>query len=171
MRSRGRSDRGGVEGVEDQVRAGQVAGRVGLVAPEHHAVRARHHQRALGEAAGVQDAERAARRALGLEVRELLDRHAELVAERLLGPDGVAGDAVERRAALLEVLEDLLVDAQLVRADRRERERVEDEDGDPAQQVLPGEAVPLVGRERELGRRLPGLDDGAIASGAGRARG
>ena len=60
---------------------------------------------------------------------------AELLLERLLGPGRVAGDAVERRAALAEVLEHLLVDAQLVRADRRERERVEDEDRGPAQEI------------------------------------
>src|SRR5690349_24257981 len=92
------------------------------MAPEHGRVRAGHDERALGEAARVQDAEGAARLALGLEVRELLDRDAELLAERLLGPHGVAGDAVERRAALGEVVEDLLVDAQLVGADGRERE-------------------------------------------------
>jgi hypothetical protein len=75
----------------------------------------------------VQHAERAAGGALGLEVRELPDAQAELLLERLQGPDGVAGDAVERRARRVEVVEQLVVDAQLVVAHRRERERVEDE--------------------------------------------
>jgi hypothetical protein len=38
----------------------------------------------------MQHAERAARGALGLEVRELLDPYSELLAERLLRGDGVA---------------------------------------------------------------------------------
>ena len=62
---------------------GQLA-RVGrLVAPLHDPVGADHDERALRHAARVVDAERAARRALGLEVRELLDRDAELLLERL----------------------------------------------------------------------------------------
>ena len=52
------------------------------VAPVHDAVRADDHQRALGKPARVIDAERPAGRALGLEVRELLDGHAELLPKR-----------------------------------------------------------------------------------------
>src|SRR3954462_5930568 len=99
-----RADVGGGERVEDEVGAREVGRRLGLVAPEHARVRAGHHQCPLGEAAGVQDAERAARLALGLEVAQLLDRDAELLAERLLGPRRVAGDAVQRGAALGEVV-------------------------------------------------------------------
>ena len=62
-----------VEGVEEQVRARQVARRRRLVAPAHDRVGADHDQRPLREAARVQDAERAAGGALGLEVRELLE--------------------------------------------------------------------------------------------------
>src|SRR5215217_9229462 len=51
VRRRGRSDLGGVEGVEDKVRTGQVARVLGLVAPEHDRVGPGHHQRALREAA------------------------------------------------------------------------------------------------------------------------
>jgi hypothetical protein len=71
----------------------------------------------------VVDAEGAARGALGLEVGELLDRDAQLLLERLLGGDRVAGDAVERQALGGEVAEQVVVDAELVGADRRERER------------------------------------------------
>ena len=124
-----------VEGVEEEVGARQVARRGRLVAPAHDRVGADHDERPLREAARVQHAEGAAGGALGLEVRELLDRDAELLLERLLGPDRVAGDAVERRAALGEVAEQLVVDAQLVGADRREGERVEDQDRRPALEV------------------------------------
>src|SRR6185312_3044251 len=94
-RSRGRSGR---QRVENQIGAGQNAWMLGLMAPGHGAVGADDDQRALGEAARVQDAEGLARRALGLEVRELLDLDAELGLERGLRVGGVAGDAVERGA-------------------------------------------------------------------------
>src|SRR5690348_6754967 len=90
----------GVERVEDQVGAGQVARRRRLVAPLHDAVGADQHERALREAAGVQDPEGGADGALGLEVRELLDLDVERVLERGLRVVGVAGHAVERGAAL-----------------------------------------------------------------------
>src|SRR5215211_2320073 len=106
-----------VQGVEEQVGARQVAGRGGFMAPAH--------ERPLREAARVQDAERPAGRAFGLEVGELLDVDAELLLERLLGVGRVAGHAVERRPALGQVLAHLVVDRELARAYRRERERVE----------------------------------------------
>ena len=62
-------------------RAGRPANRA-IVAPAHGAVGVHDHERALREAARVVDAERAARRALGLEVRELLDLDPELLLER-----------------------------------------------------------------------------------------
>ena len=82
-----RRQRGGAEvvrseRVEDQVGAGQHARVLGLVAPAHGAVGVDDHERALREPARVIDAERAARRALGLEVRELLDLDPELLLER-----------------------------------------------------------------------------------------
>ena len=46
-----------------------------------------------------------ARRALGLEVRQLLAAHAELLPERPLRPDRVAGDAVELHALLGQLSE------------------------------------------------------------------
>src|SRR4051794_4089754 len=109
-----RSDVGGGQRVEDEVRAREIARRLRLVTPEHRGVGAGHDQRPLGEAARMQDAEGAARGALGLEVRQLLDRDPQLLAERLLGPRGVAGDAVQRRALPGEVVEQLLVHAQLL---------------------------------------------------------
>src|SRR4051794_35605717 len=95
------------ERVKDQVGAGQVARLGRLVAPGDRAVGADDHERALREPARVVDAERPAGRALGLEVRQLLDLYPELPPERRLRVRGIAGDAVERRAALLEVLQDL----------------------------------------------------------------
>jgi hypothetical protein len=63
-----------VEPVEDQVRARKVVRSRAPGSSTHHGVRADDHQRALRVAGLVQHAERARRRALGLEVRELLDR-------------------------------------------------------------------------------------------------
>ena len=68
----------------------------------------------------------------------------------------VAGDAVERHALLGEVLDHLLVEAQLVRADRREGERVEDQQRPLPEQLLARERLALGGTERELGDRRPG---------------
>src|SRR5947209_776152 len=78
----GRSDRG--EGVEEDVHAGHLARRVLDAAEANDAGGVDDHQRALREAALVQDAERTACCALGFEVRKLRDRHAELLAERPL---------------------------------------------------------------------------------------
>ena len=83
--------------------------------------------------------------------------------ERLLGPDRVAGHAVERRAGLGEVGQHLVVDAQLVGADRRERERVEDQERRAPAQVGARERRALVAREREVRRGRPGGDDGHVA--------
>jgi hypothetical protein len=88
----------------------------------------------------VVDAEGAARGALRLEVGELLDLDPELLLERLLGGDRVAGDAVERQALGGEVAEQVVVDAELVGADRRERERIEDE-----QRALPSRSARVNG--------------------------
>src|SRR3954447_19273651 len=92
------------ERVEDQVGAGKLARRRRLVAPLHDGVGADQHERALREAARMQDAEGLAHGALGLEVRELLDLDVQGVLERRLRVVRVAGDAVERGAALGEVL-------------------------------------------------------------------
>src|ERR1700756_2226988 len=81
------------ERVEDEVGPGQIAGRRRLVAPLDDGVRADDDERALGEATLVVDAEGTAGRALGLEVRQLLDRHPQLLLERRLGVGGVARDA------------------------------------------------------------------------------
>src|SRR4051794_1148589 len=84
VRSGGRA-RG--ERVEDQVGARKDAGVLTLPAPLHHAVGADHHERARRHPALLEvDAERSARRALRLEVRQLLDADAELLLERLLRP-------------------------------------------------------------------------------------
>src|SRR5207245_1731673 len=67
------------EAVEDEVRAGQVGRRGRLVAPLHDAVGPDDDQRALREAGLVEHAEGARGGALGLEVRELLDGHPQLL--------------------------------------------------------------------------------------------
>ena len=164
-----------VERVEEEVRARQVARRLGLVAPAHDRVGPADDERPLREALGMEHPERAARLALGLEVRELLDRDAEALLERALRPDRVARDAVQRRAARLELVEHLVVEAQLVGADRRERERIEDEDGGAALEAGARERFAPEGGQRELRSGLTGGDDGHVPrarlSGAGRARG
>ena len=61
------------------------------------------------------DAERPTGLALGLEVRELLDRDAELLTKRRSDDQvGVAGDAVGGRARGREPAEQLVVEVELV---------------------------------------------------------
>ena len=128
---------------------------LGLVAPLHDALGVDDHERALREAARVVDAECAAGRALGLEVRQLLDLDAQLFFERALRVRRVTRDAVERGALGAEVLEDLVVERELVRADRREGERVEDEDRRAPEQLLAREVLAVGRLQREVGRGLP----------------
>ena len=54
---------------------------------------------------------------------------------------GVAGDGEQARALGGEVVQDLLVEVQLVGADRREGERIEDQDRRLARQVGAGEVL------------------------------
>src|SRR5947209_13339836 len=148
------------EPVEDEVRARQLARRGGQVGPLHDALGIEDDQRAVGHAAGLEvGAELARGLALGLEVRELRDARPDLRLEGLLRPDRVGGDPVEPRALGLEIAEDLLVDLELVGADRRERERIEDEDRGAALEVLVGEVVAVLVLEPELRRRGAGGDD------------
>src|SRR5919204_1354197 len=154
------ADGRGREPVEDEADAGEVAGRIGQVAPTHPPVRADDHDRPVRHPAGLEvGAERACRRALGLEVRELLDRDAELLLERLLRPDRIGRDAVERRALGGEVVEGLLVDLQLIGADRAEGKGVEDQDRRLAEQVLAREVAAVLALERELRGRCARSDD------------
>src|SRR5262245_62109092 len=130
------------------------------MAPAHHAVWAHNHQRTVGHPARLEVRPELLRGlALGLEVRELLDRDAELLLERDLRVRRIGRDAVERRALRLQIVERLLVDLQLIGADRAEREGIEDEDGGLAQQVLAGEVVAVLAREGELRSGGPGGDD------------
>ena len=97
---------------------------------------------------------RAARRrraggALGLEVRQLLDAHAELLGERRSAPRCESQEtpySLDARCA--QLAEHLLVQLQLVGAHRAEGERVEDEHGRVAEQVLLGEGLLAVARAR-----------------------
>src|SRR4029077_13802856 len=112
---------GAVQTLAQQLQRRQLAGRGRLEAPAHDALGADHDQSTLGEAAGVQNAEGCTRRALRLEVRQLLAAHAELFPERLLRPAGIAGDPVQRHAALGELAKRSVVQLQLVGADGAER--------------------------------------------------
>ena len=105
------------------------------------------------------DAESAACVPLRLEVRELLDVHAELLAEGLLGVGRVAGDAVQRGALSSELVEHLVVEAELVGAHRAEGERVEHQDGSSAVQVGTGEGAPILAPEPEFRHGRFGRDD------------
>ena len=137
---------------------------LGLMAPDHGAVGAHDHERALREAARMQDAERRTRRALGLEVRELLDLDAELLLEGRLRVGRVARHAVQRHTLGGEVVQHLVVERELVGADGREGERVEDQHRRTPEQLLARE-VPAVGRlERSRARAdRPRRSHGALA--------
>ena len=104
-----------------------------------------------GEATGVIDVELAADGALGFEVGELLDLNPKPLLERGLRPDRVTGDAVKRRSMLGELVAKLVVQVQLVCADRAERERVEDENRRLAHQIGFGKRT--VARPFEAERR------------------
>src|SRR5919199_297054 len=105
------------------------------MAPAHDAVGTDDHDGAAGAAGRLEvGAERLGRRALGLEVRELLDADAELLLERGLGVARVGRDPAEG-------------------------ERVEDEDGRLAQQVLASELLAVLALQAEVGDRRPGRDD------------
>src|ERR1700760_5033043 len=75
-----------VDALAQQLQCGQLARRGGLEAPPHDALGIDEDERALGKAAGMQHAEGRARRALRLEVRELLDRSTVLIHKLLLPP-------------------------------------------------------------------------------------
>src|ERR1700710_128661 len=162
---------GAVEGALDafaqQLQRRQLAGRARLEAPAHDAVGVDEDERALGKAARVQHAEGRTRHALRLEVRELLDRDAELLLERFLRPSRVARNAVQRHATLGEVRERALIQLQLVGAHRAERERVEDEDRPLALQILLGERPVLAG-QLEGKKWGAGSDDGHQSTTKGR---
>ena len=156
-----RGQRGGAEVAQDRaskirLAPGRTPGCSASWLHVHRAVAVDDHERPLREAARVVDAERPAGRALGLEVRELLDLDAELLLEGALRVRRVAGDAVERRALGREVLEHLVVERELVRADRREGERVEDEDRRAPEQLLAREVLAVGRLQREVGRGLAG---------------
>ena len=93
-----RASRSAASASKIRLAPGRSPGDVGLVAPAHDLVGPDDHQCPLREATRVVDAERAADLALGLEVRQLLDRHPELPGERRLRPGRVARDPVQRRA-------------------------------------------------------------------------
>ena len=106
-----------------------------LVAPAHDAVGADDHQRTLGEAAVVQHAEGAAVAPLGSKSESCAIVTPSFSLNAACDQRRVAGDRVERRAALGELVEHLFVERQLVVADGAERERVEDEDARVPEQV------------------------------------
>src|SRR6187551_464989 len=113
--------------VKDEVRAGDLEGRR-EVGPPDGLVRADHHERAAGHAVVLRPhAVRLRYLALGVEVREERDRQPLVLLKGLVAERAVDGDADQPRALPLELGQDLLVDAQLVGADRAEVGRIEDE--------------------------------------------
>ena len=95
---------------------------------------------------------------LGLEVRELLDRDAELLAKGRLRPRRIARDAVERRAARGELAADFVIEAHLIGADGTEGKRIEDQHRRLTREVLAGELAAFGAGQRELRSGCPGLD-------------
>jgi hypothetical protein len=72
--------------------------------------------------------------------------------------DGVDADPDEGGALRLDLAEDLLVDAELVGADRAEVERVEGEDQLAAREVRQRDLVPVVIAEGEVRGLFARLD-------------
>src|SRR4029077_9749836 len=127
------------------------------VAPAHDAFAVDHEQGALAgavllavDAVGPRD------RALGLEVGEQREVEGPVLRKRKGRPDAVDRDSQQLRAVTLELRQQLLVERQLVGADRAPVLRIEDQDCRPAAAV--GERDLLVrGRgQREVRRRRSG---------------
>ena len=105
-----------------------------------------------------------------MEVGEQRDRHAELLLERLVRVRGVHRRAVEVGAASLQLAVHLLVDVELVRADRAEVERIEDEHHGSAPERLEGDLLPVLVTQAEVRRRRARLDHRLRPSSPIRAR-
>src|SRR6202023_172734 len=111
---------GALHALAQQLRPGQVPRRRRLVAPAHNPVGAGDHERALGKAALVEHPEGRAGGALGLEVRELLAAHPQLLLEGRLRPARVAGDAVQHGPPLGQLAQERLIQLQRVGANGAE---------------------------------------------------
>src|SRR4051812_38859337 len=150
---------GGLElvyGVEDEIGARDLEWRRRHVGPLDLEVGPDQHERPLVVAALLDvDAVGPRDLALRVEVGQQRERDAELLLERLVRERRVHRDTVELR---VELGLDLLVHVQLVRADRAEVERIEDEDGRLSAQVLQLDDVPVLVRKGEVRRRRAGLD-------------
>ena len=128
----------GVEPVEDQVRAGQVA-RDGRPASSTARRRRARRSPARGSASRPARSRRRARGAvspLGSKSDSISMRTPSFSRNARCDSVCVGGHAVQRRSLGRELVQHLVVDVELVGADRAERERVEDEDGRPAVQVV-----------------------------------
>src|SRR3954447_25967956 len=114
--------------VEDQVRPRDLERAGRTVDPLDRQVGADHDERSRRVApALVVQAEGLGELALRVEVGEQRDADAEMLLERLMRVGRVDRYAVELDALRLELAEHLVVDVQLVGADRAEVERVEDQ--------------------------------------------
>src|SRR5436190_22778112 len=115
-------------GVEDEVRARDLERARRAVRPLDRQVGADHHERARrGAPLLVVDAVSVRYRALRVEIGQQRDADAQMVLERLVGVGRVDRDAVELDALALEVVEHLVVDVELIGADRTEVEWIEDQ--------------------------------------------
>src|SRR3954452_204423 len=88
---------------------------------------------------------------LGLEVGEQLRVDAELLLEGLVGEAAVDADPDHGHALGLDLRLDLLVDRELVAADRAEVERVEDQEDLLAAEVGERNLLAVLIAESEIG--------------------
>src|SRR4051812_717463 len=96
--------------------------------------------------------------ALGVEISEERNLDAEVVAECLVGPRVVDADSEQRGTPLFDLREYLLVDRELVRADRAEVGREEDQHDLAAAEVHQRYLLAVLVAEREVGRLRPDFD-------------
>src|SRR5215217_7419238 len=144
--------------VKDEVRPRHLERRRG-VGPLDDPVGPDHHQRATGHAVLVRpDSVRLRDLPFWVEVREQRDLGVEVLLESLVAEGAVDRDAEQSRAPLLELREYLLVDAQLVGADRAEVGRVEDQYHRPPAEVGERDLVAILIGKPEIRRRRTGLD-------------
>ena len=86
------------------------------------------------------------------------DRQAQVALERLVAKRAVHRDAEQLHAAALELGQRVLVDAQLVGADRAEVRRVDDQQERAPAEVRRRDGLAVLVGQREVRRRGAGLD-------------
>src|SRR5918998_1726129 len=139
-------------------RSASASERRGAVGPLHRPLPVHQHQAASGYAVLVRPhAVGPGHLALRVEVGQQREVKVQVAAEGAVAERPVDRYAEQLRAALLELAQHLLVDAELVGADRAEVGRVEDQEDPAAAEVRERDLLAVLVWERELRGLRAGL--------------